>query len=93
MTGGILFTRSLFTSQHQVTTICLLHFQHSRVALRKRADSIAMNIFVSALCLPSRGGSRRRAFWRHRLDKRRATLAGAAPLLVIAYTEKAERLM
>ncbi|KAH7186539.1 hypothetical protein DER44DRAFT_802573 [Fusarium oxysporum] len=65
-----------------------------RVVFGKRADSIAMDMFVSALgSAQGRTVARRQAFWRRRIHKRRASLARNAPLLIITHTAKAERIM
>ncbi|KAF4462289.1 hypothetical protein FALBO_10903 [Fusarium albosuccineum] len=66
--------------------------QSRRIVIGKRADSIATDILVSALGTPSGGTTaRRQAFWRRRLDKRRASLAGVAPLLIVRYSYRESR--
>lgn len=64
-----------------------------RVISGKRADSIAIDMFVGALGSPAGGVvARRQAIGRLRFDKRRASLAGQSPLLIITHTSKANRL-
>ncbi|KAK7398514.1 hypothetical protein QQX98_012107 [Neonectria punicea] len=65
-----------------------------RVLPGKRGDSIAIDMFVNALGSPAGGVvARRQAIGRLRFDKRRASLAGQSPLLVITHTAKAERII
>ncbi|KAF5530706.1 hypothetical protein FMEXI_13378 [Fusarium mexicanum] len=71
------------------------HDRRSRkVVLKRRADSIVTDMFASALGSSSgEPVARHRAFWDRRLHKRRALIAGPAPVLLVFYTEKAERIM
>ncbi|CZR35916.1 uncharacterized protein FPRO_03824 [Fusarium proliferatum ET1] len=71
------------------------HDRRSRkVVLKRRADSIVTDMFASTLG-SSAGGPvvRRRAFWGRRFHKRRAIIAGSVPVLLVTYTDKAERIM
>ncbi|RYC80120.1 hypothetical protein BFJ63_vAg16996 [Fusarium oxysporum f. sp. narcissi] len=54
-----------------------------KAVLKKRADSIVTDMFASTLS--SSAG--------RRLHKRQALIAGPVPVLIVTYTEKAERMM
>ncbi|KAI0165303.1 hypothetical protein GGR52DRAFT_103301 [Hypoxylon sp. FL1284] len=87
--GSVQFTRFIASLQQRIKS----ERQSGRVLRRGKSDSMAITMYISARGAPTNAQLKQDTGRQIRRSKRWADLAGASPLLVITYTDKAASIM